>query len=146
MSQKVKKKTAGEPGVKRWKKALFEQLIILLIYTVLLLTATYIAFLFGIEKKQCFYGSCGALSAASFISAFAAAKHAGKNGLIVGLLKTAFCNLLVMIAACICTGFHPDLRLLISAAILVLSAALGGIFGVNLNSRQKHTRRKGLHK
>lgn len=142
---RVKKKQAASNQRNFWK-LISEQAIIMLCYVVFFLVGAYISFLFGCKQEQCFYIACGALHPAAALSAASAAKRVGKNGIAVGLTKTLFCNLIVLGAALLCAGFHPDLRLAISAVILVISAALGGIAGVNIRHRPAKIPGKGRRK
>ena len=125
------------------KKLLLEQVFVILCFSLFFLIGAFIAFLLGAKEAQCFYFACGALQPASFLSAALLAKRAGKNGLVVGLEKSAFSILAVIVASLVSTGFRPDLRLPISASILFLSAAIGGIAGVNMKNKPRHTHGKG---
>ena len=117
------------------RKCLICQLKTTLVFAVLFLTGCYIAFLTGCRPAQSFYYSIGALAAAALISGMLAGKNAEKRGVITALHTTAFSICIVFLAALISTQFHPDLRLFISAAIMLLCAALGGMIGVNLHQK-----------
>lgn len=142
-----KKKRSKEHSVQnKWKRLLLEQLLVLLCFAVFFLIGATIAFISGFDLAWCYYIAIGALHLAAALSSAYFAKRKGKNGLLVGIRATAFSIIIIMIAALICSGFQPDFRLLMSVVILFLSAALGGIIGVNMKSKPRLPKRKGSHK
>lgn len=142
MAQKNKRRNQTTAKI---KSILIEQSLILLCYAGLYSLSAYLSFLTGCLPQQSFYYAIAAFSAAAIVSAAFTAKQAGKNGLFTGLLKTMPCNLCVLAAALILSGFHADFRIVITTIMLVISAAIGGIVGVNIKVKPK-PRRKGRGK
>ena len=146
MASDQKKKSTKHSVQAKWKKLIFDQFFVFLYFTVFFLTAVIIAFLSDCSQVLYFYIAVGAMHIAAALSAAFFAKREKKNGLLVGIKTTALSNIIFLTAALVCCGFQPDFRLLISAVILFLSAALGGIIGVNIQTKTKLPQRKGMHK
>ena len=144
MSQGQKRKK--EAATRKWRSLLLEQGVILLCYLTLFLISALIAYRSGCKKEQCFYFAGAAFALSAFVGAAFAAKRAGKNGLLTGLQKTALCNTGALISAVAAAGLRPDMRILISAAILIICASLGGIFGVNLIQKPRFAHHRGRKK
>ena len=146
MTSDQKKRSKEHSVQKKWKQLLLEQLFVLLCFAVFFLIGATIAYISGCDPAWCYYIAVGTLHLAAALSAAYYAKREGKNGLLVGIKTTALSIIIIIIAASICSKFQPDFRLLISVVILFLSAALGGIIGVNMKSKPKLPKRKGSHK
>lgn len=134
------------PAARKWYGLLLEQGVILLSYLVLFLLSALIAYKTGCKREQSYYYAAVAFSLAALCGAAFAARRTGKNGLLVGLQKTAIGNFCVLVCAAVAAGFQPDMRILITAVILVLCACLGGILGVNLKKNPHLPHRRGRKK
>ena len=78
-----------------------------------------------------FYRIIGALCAAAFCSAYAAARSKKQKGLLIGFLSTLPMHLVLLSIALVLGSFQADWTLPISLLILSLASMLGGVLAVN---------------
>lgn len=143
MSEKISKKAPGLTSI----------MDNLMIKTVLLqaalslaaiLASALIAYTSNIKRESYFYIVVLTLAAASFVSAFYAGKHNGKNGLVTGLVFCLPLNVTFCFISLILNSFKADATLAISIFILIIASMLGGILSVNTSpKKQKIGKRKG---
>lgn len=108
----------------------------LLVYSAVYIISCFCALTFDIRDSYDFYISLLSFAAASFISGFYSGNKLRKNGLVTGLLFTLPVNALIILISVVLTDFKPGITLLITALVLLLSSAAGGIFAVNKRHRR----------
>ncbi len=112
------------------------QAICLTIYIVVFLLACSICLVADSTDKADIYFCLCSFAVASFISGLIGGNKKRKNGILSGLIYGTPSNLSVILASMIANGFKPDIRLLVSAAVLTAACAVGGIIGVNMRHRR----------
>lgn len=119
------------------KDAFIKTLIFSVIcYVLIYLLACICGLMFDINKSYDFYVSLISFAVSSFAAGFFAGCKLRKNGLITGLLYALPANIIVIIITLLSVSFKPDLNLLITAAVLLASSAVGGIAAVNKRHRR----------
>lgn len=108
-----------------------KELIGAVIYTFIFTLCSLAAVLADSDKDKVYYLSVASFGVASFIFAYISVLKERKNGLLYGILYTLPLNLAIIFVSLILCSFKADLHLLISAAVLLITSALGGILSVN---------------
>ena len=112
------------------------QLFSVAIYLSLFIISSIIALKADLPRKYDFLISLIIFAIASFGTGFFAGLKLRQNGLLVGIIYSLPMNFTVLLISLIINKFSFDLNLAISAIILILSAAIGGILAVNKRLRR----------
>lgn len=72
------------------------------------------------------------------VGGFVSSRKAGRKGLLFGTMTGLFLYILVLCTSLVVSSGGFTVLSLIKLAITVLSAAIGGIIGVNLKNRRKY--------
>ena len=112
------------------------QLLSLSVYITAFLIMCGICLFSDSSDKFDMYFSLFAVAAASFISGFLGGNKTRKNGILSGLICASPSNLIVILISLITVDFKPDIRLLITALVLILTSVAGGITAVNSHYRR----------
>lgn len=112
------------------------QLLGILIYTVLFLLSSFGAMSADLGAKYDMIISLCTFSLSSFLTALFSGIKIREHGLPVGILYTLPLNTLVVSVSMFLSEFKADYRIILTAVLLILSAGIGGITGVNIRFRR----------
>lgn len=76
-----------------------------------------------------------------FLSGFVSGKIKRENGIVTGIIYSLPAFVILILISLILNKFSIDLNLLISCAVMLISAAAGGITGVNMKKKFKRGRK-----
>lgn len=112
------------------------QIFSLISYLIVFLIFSFAALMADLPQKYDFYFSLIIFLICSFVTGFYAGIKIRQNGLLVGVIYSLPMNALVLIISLIFADFKVDFTLFITAAVLLLSSAAGGIVAVNKRHRR----------
>lgn len=112
------------------------QIFGILIYVVIFLLLSFVALIADISEKYNYLFALIIFALSSFSTGFYAGIKKRQNGLIVGIIYCLPINIIVLIISALICNFKVDFTLIISAAVLLLSAAIGGVLAVNKRHRR----------
>lgn len=105
-------------------------------YIVVFLIFSLIALVADLPQKYDYYFSVLIFMLCSFITGFYAGNKLRQNGLIAGIVYSIPMNTLTMLISLFFADFKADATIIISALLLFLSSAVGGIIAVNKRHRR----------
>lgn len=105
-------------------------------YIVVFLIFSLIALVADLPQKYDYYFSVLIFMLCSFITGFYAGNKLRQNGLIAGIVYSIPMNTLTMLISSFFADFKADATIIISALLLFLSSAVGGIIAVNKRHRR----------
>ncbi len=112
------------------------QIFAIISYIVVFLVFSYIALIADLPQKYDFYFSLIIFAISSFLTGFFAGIKNRQNGLLTGITYSLPMNTLTLIISLIFADFKADISVIITAVLLVLSSAIGGVLAVNKRHRR----------
>ncbi len=112
------------------------QIYALIIYLIMFFLFSTICLLIDLSKNNTYYMSLIMLTISSFAVGFLSGVKIRQNGLVTGVLYALPINLLFLIISFIFNGFKGDFSALITAAVMIVASAVGGIISVNMKVRK----------
>lgn len=122
------------------KKIAVMQLINFAIFTSVILIISVICLLAGIKPSYTYPISLIVFSVSSFICAYISAFKNRKKGIYTGVLSVVLPIAVFEIISVIINSFNIDFNLLLSSVVMFISAAAGGVAGVNTRLKPKKKR------
>lgn len=108
---------------------------------VLLLISSIVAVYADLQKSHNFIVSLCIIGFTCFASGVLSGKFKRKNGIITGIIYILPQMTLLLLISVILNSFSIDLNIIISTAVSVISAAVGGITGVNMKQKAKRVKK-----
>ena len=108
---------------------------------VLLLISSIVAVYADLQKSHNFIVSLCIIGFTCFASGVFSGKFKRKNGIITGIIYILPQLTLLLLISVILNSFSIDLNIIISTAVSVISAAVGGITGVNMKQKAKRVKK-----
>ena len=112
-------------------------LVAVVIQLVAYLITSLVCFAADIKRDILVIFSLIAFSIGSFTASFYTGRKKRKKGLINGVLFTLPANTVLIASSLIANNFSCDYFMLITASVLIVSSALGGIISVNVRKKSK---------
>ncbi len=107
-----------------------------IVYLLLFFISSSIALLIDLPHKNDYIFVLITFALCSFVSAFYSGIKMKHNGLAVGIVFTLPMNIITMLISFIMSDFKVDYIFVISAAVLIVTSAIGGILAVNKRRRR----------
>lgn len=107
------------------------QIFSLCVYGLLFIAACFASMSLDAPKRFDYIITLAVFAVSSALCGFYAGLKTRRKGILTGIIFTLPENLAVLLLSLIFCEFHTGLQLPLSAAVLILSAATGGIFAVN---------------
>ena len=107
------------------------QLFSLVCYIAVFLILSFIALVADVPQGYDYYFSALIFVICSFLTGFYAGIRIRQNGLVAGIIFSLPMNTLVVILSLIFADFKADAHLFITALLLIISSAIGGVIAVN---------------
>lgn len=121
-----------------WRAVLIGTGVGAVVTTLMLFLMAFVLTLRDFSLSSAAVFSCIALGIGGFVGGFAASKKLGSRGMVIGSVTGAALYVLILIASLIVSESGITAFSLIKAVIVIVSAALGGITGVNLEKKKKY--------
>lgn len=112
------------------------QIYALIIYFVMFFAFSLVCLATDLSKDYTYYVSLALFSVSSFLVGFISGTKIRQNGLVTGVLHALPMNLLLLVTSLVFNGFKADYSALISAVVMILASAVGGIVSVNIKVRK----------
>ena len=120
-----------------FKRIIIQTLIVFMIYSLMSILACTVLFTINVPKDFHYYISIAALCLAALLTGFYAGKINRKNGLLYGIIYNSAPIVLIMFVSLIINSFSFDYNLPVSAFLLIVSSAAGGILSVNSRKKRR---------
>ncbi len=108
---------------------------------VLFVISAFVAVYADLQKSQNYIVSLCIIGFACFASGVLSGKFKRKNGIITGIIYILPQMTLLLLISVILNSFSIDLNIIISTAVSLISAAVGGISGVNMKQKAKRVKK-----
>ncbi len=131
-----KNKRAARQGISHKDVFIKSMIFSLIIYSTVYIISCFFALAFDIQDSYDFYIGLISFAFASFLSGFYSGNKLRKSGLVTGMLFTLPANVIIILISVVLADFKPDITLLITSLVLLLSSAAGGVFAVNKKHRR----------
>ena len=112
------------------------QLFAIVVYLIFFLTGSFIALAADVSGKYDYIISLVLFTASSFVVGYYTGIKLRRNGLLMGILYSLPINILVLIISLILDDFIFSFNILISLAVLIAFAGIGGVLAVNKRLRR----------
>ena len=112
------------------------QLFSALVYLTLFLIGSVIALNTDLPKKYDYIVSIIIFAIASFLTGFFSGIKLRQNGLLSGIIYSLPMNFAVILISLIMSKFSVGINIAITAAVLIITAGIGGILAVNKRLRR----------
>ena len=112
------------------------QLCSLITYIVVFLIFSFVALAADLSRKYDYLFSVIIFVICSFLTGFYAGNKQRQNGLLTGIVYSLPMNTLTLLISLIFSDFKADSSIIITALLLVVSSAVGGILAVNKRHRR----------
>lgn len=133
-SKKRAKSKKLNPALK--KKLIFEALI-LLIYAIMIAAICIVLFIFDLPQKSVYYIILTVLGISSLCGGYIIGKKEKKNGLVVGVVYNILPCVIILLVSLLLNSFAFNYRLLVTALIMLIFSAVGGITAVNTRNKSR---------
>jgi len=130
-------KTSRTEQADFYKPILFGLIISVIATVLILLIFSFLLTIRDMPAMTMPVFSAVSIAIGGFLGGLFSAKKAGKNGLLYGVITGAALYVIVLIASLIVSKGGVTMLTLIKLVITLISAAIGGIIGVNLKNRRK---------
>ena len=112
------------------------QIFSLITYISVFLIFSFIALAADLSRKYDYMFSVIIFVICSFFTGFYAGNKQRQNGLLTGIVYSLPMNTLTLLISLIFSDFNADYSIIITALLLVVSSAVGGILAVNKRHRR----------
>ena len=112
------------------------QIFSLITYIVVFLIFSFVALAADLSRKYDYLFSVIIFVICSFLTGFYAGNKQRQNGLLTGIVYSLPMNTLTLLISLIFSDFKADYSIIITALLLVISSAVGGILAVNKRHRR----------
>lgn len=112
------------------------QIFSLITYIVVFLIFSFVALAADLSRKYDYLFSVIIFVICSFLTGFYAGNKQRQNGLLTGVVYSLPMNTLTLLISLIFSDFNADYSIIITALLLVVSSAVGGILAVNKRHRR----------
>ena len=116
---------------------IFPVILTLVLFVISAIVSVYA----DLQKSQNYIVSLCIIGFTCFASGVLSGKFKRKNGIITGIIYILPQLTLLLLISVILNSFSIDLNIIISTAVSVISAAVGGITGVNMKQKAKRVKK-----
>ena len=108
---------------------------------VLFVISAFVSVYTDLQRSQNYIVSLCIIGFVCFASGVLSGKFKRKNGIITGIIYILPQLTLLLLISVIFNSFSIDINIIISTAVSVISAAVGGITGVNMKQKAKRVKK-----
>ena len=112
------------------------QIFAVIIYIVIFMFGAVIALSMDLSQKYDFIFTLIVFAICSLITGFYTGLKLRQNGLVSGVIYTLPINAVTILISLILCDFNVSINTLITAIVLIITSAIGGIFAVNKRLRR----------
>ena len=112
------------------------QIFALISYALIFIIGSFIALAADLPRKYEYIYSLGMFAVSSLSVGFYSGLKLRQNGLVSGVIYSLPLNLIIILISLIINEFTIGMNLIITSAVLLLSAGIGGILAVNKRLRR----------
>lgn len=118
------------------------QLINFSVFLLIFLLSSLLCFISGSKKSEIYVVSIISFSLSSFICAYLSALKSRKNGIVTGVSSIVLPVFFFELTSALINGFSIDYQIIVTTLIIIFTASVGGIAGVNTRLKPKKKRGK----
>lgn len=137
MSKPKRNKTDNKLQTENIMLFIFPVILTLALFVISAIVSVYA----DLQKSQNYIVSMCIIGFVCFASGVLSGKFKRKNGIITGIIYILPQMTLLLLISVILNSFSIDLNIIISTAVSVISAAVGGITGVNMKQKAKRVKK-----
>lgn len=137
MSKPKRNKTDNKLQTENIMLFIFPVILTLALFVISAIVSVYA----DLQKSQNYIVSMCIIGFVCFASGVLSGKFKRKNGIITGIIYILPQMTLLLLISVILNSFSIDPNIIISTAVSVISAAVGGITGVNMKQKAKRVKK-----
>lgn len=137
MSKPKRNKTDNKLQIENIMLFIFPVILTLVLFVISSIVSVYA----DLQKSQNYIVSLCIIGFTCFASGILSGKIKRKNGIITGIIYILPQLTSLLLISVIFNSFSIDLNIIISTAVSVISAAAGGITGVNMKQKAKRVKK-----
>ena len=137
MSKPKRNKTDNKLQTENFMLFIFPVILTLVLFVISAIVSVYT----DLQRSQNYIVSLCIIGFVCFASGVLSGKFKRKNGIITGIIYILPQLTLLLLISVILNSFSIDLNIIISTAVSVISAAVGGITGVNMKQKAKRVKK-----
>ena len=137
MSKPKRNKTDNKLQIENIMLFIFPVILTLVLFVISAIVSVYT----DLQRSQNYIVSLCIIGFVCFASGVLSGKFKRKNGIITGIIYILPQLTLLLLISVILNSFSIDLNIIISTAVSVISAAVGGITGVNMKQKAKRVKK-----
>ena len=137
MPKPKRNKTDNKLQIENIMLFIFPVILTLVLFVISAIVSVYA----DLQKSQNYIVSLCIIGFTCFASGVLSGKFKRKNGIITGIIYILPQLTLLLLISVILNSFSIDLNIIISTAVSVISAAVGGITGVNMKQKAKRVKK-----
>lgn len=137
MSKSKRNKSDNKQLAENIMLFIFPVILTLVLFVISAIVSVYT----DLQRSQNYIVSLCIIGFVCFASGVLSGKFKRKNGIITGIIYILPQLTLLLLISVILNSFSIDLNIIISTAVSVISAAVGGITGVNMKQKAKRVKK-----
>ncbi|MBQ1996611.1 MAG: TIGR04086 family membrane protein [Clostridia bacterium] len=137
MSKPKRNKTDNKLQIENIMLFIFPVILTLVLFVISAIVSVYT----DLQRSQNYIVSLCIIGFVCFASGVLSGKFKRKNGIITGIIYILPQLTLLLLISVIFNSFSIDINIIISTAVSVISAAVGGITGVNMKQKAKRVKK-----
>ena len=137
MSKPKRNKTDNKLQIENIMLFIFPVILTLVLFVISAIVSVYT----DLQRSQNYIVSLCIIGFVCFASGVLSGKFKRKNGIITGIIYILPQLTLLLLISIIFNSFSIDINIIISTAVSVISAAVGGITGVNMKQKAKRVKK-----
>ncbi|MBQ5905468.1 MAG: TIGR04086 family membrane protein [Clostridia bacterium] len=137
MSKPKRNKTDNKLQIENIMLFIFPVILTLVLFVISAIVSVYT----DLQRSQNYIVSLCIIGFVCFASGVLSGKFKRKNGIITGIIYILPQMIFLLLISVILNSFSIDLNIIISTAVSVISAAVGGITGVNMKQKAKRVKK-----